>query len=120
MVGIERFEQLLRQAMQALPEPIFEHLNLGVSVVEDVKLNPHTPSGQPAVILGEYHVRRHLGRGIVLYYGSFLHLYPQLTDEAEALEQISCVLKHELTHHLEHLAGEQDLVREDARQFWNL
>ncbi|NLW20298.1 MAG: hypothetical protein GXY84_02870 [Clostridiales bacterium] len=119
MVSIRRFEHLLEQAMYELPEKVFERLNLGVGLSEHAKLNHATGSGQPAYVLGEYHVRPQLGRGIILYYGSFLRVYPGLAEQA-LQQQIARVLRHELTHHLEHLAGEDALAREDARRMLEL
>lgn len=116
MVSIELFEILLDKAASSLPAKLYEKLNLGVGLVESAKINTGTASGAAAYILGEYHVRRHLGNGIVLYYGSFSRLYPEMDNEDEAYERILQVLKHELTHHLEHLAGENDLAEEDARR----
>lgn len=115
MVSIERFEALLDQAVTSLPTELFKRLNLGVGLVDRAKTNPDTASGLPAYILGEYHVRPNLGRGIVLYFGSFCRVYPD-ADEREAYGHILAVLKHELTHHLEHMAGERDLVEEDKRR----
>ena len=49
----------------------------------------------------------------VLYYGSFLEVAGEGFDwEAEVWE----TLLHELRHHLESLAGRDDLVREDLRR----
>lgn len=116
MISIDRFEHLMEASIERLPARIFEGLNLGIGLVERAKLSHATASGQKACILGEYHVRPNLGRGIVLYYGSFKRLYPDLHDESEALSLIDSVIKHELTHHLEHQAGEHDLELEDARR----
>ena len=120
MVSIDRFERLLEQAMYALPGEVYERLNLGVNLSERAKLNHATASGAAAYILGEYHVRPQMGRGIILYYGSFKKVYPVLDDEVLLLDRISQVLRHELTHHLEHLAGENMLAREDARRLMEM
>lgn len=54
-----------------------------------------------------------LGRHIALYYGSFLEVAGEGFDwEAEVWE----TLLHELRHHLESLAGRDDLVQEDLRR----
>jgi len=54
-----------------------------------------------------------LGRHIALYYGSFLQVAgPGFDWEGEVWE----TLLHELRHHLESLAGRDDLVREDLRR----
>ncbi len=54
-----------------------------------------------------------LGRHIALYYGSFLQVAgPGFDWEKEVWE----TLLHELRHHLESLAGRDDLVQEDLRR----
>ena len=47
-----------------------------------------------------------------MYYGSFMALYSYYSHE-EIAEKLKETLYHELTHHLETLAGENDLVLED-------
>ncbi|HPY44090.1 MAG TPA: hypothetical protein PLO90_06980 [Clostridia bacterium] len=44
-------------AIGRLPSKVFEHLNLGVGLVERAKYHTRTASGRPVYILGEYHVR---------------------------------------------------------------
>lgn len=116
MLSVDRFTALLGEAASEIPKEIFEGLNLGIGVVEHSKLNHATASGSPAYILGEYRVSHGMGRGILLYYGSFMRVYPDLEDDARAFELIKDVLKHELTHHLEHQAGSHDLEMADARR----
>ena len=116
MLSIDVFTQLLEAAVSRLPQGIFEGLNLGIGVVEGAKRQHRTASGIPAYILGEYRVSHSMGRGIVLYYGSFVRVYPGLQDEERAFQLIDEVLKHELTHHLEHQAGARDLEITDARR----
>lgn len=115
-LSIERFTELLSQAAAALPQALFAHLNLGIGVLEQAKVQPATASGIPAYILGEYQSSRSMGRGIVFYYGSFKRVYPHLQDDEYAAKLISDVLKHELTHHLESQAGSRELEIEDARK----
>ena len=116
MISIDCFESLMNLAIGRLPRKVFEHLNLGVGLVERAKYHTRTASGRPVYILGEYHVRRSMGRGIVLYYGSFAQVYPTLTNQEEALQIIDKVIRHELTHHLESLAGERSLEAEDTQR----
>ncbi|MGI6688310.1 MAG: hypothetical protein ACOX6Y_08175 [Christensenellales bacterium] len=117
---IDRFTQLLEEAASQLPEVIFRQLNLGIGVVEGYKLNPHTGSGVPAYTLGEYRASHSMGRGIVLYYGSFMRVYPDLADDQRSRDIIMNVLKHELTHHLESLAGARDLEIADAARLLDM
>ena len=58
MIDINCFESLVNQAVSRLPKKIFEHLNLGIGIVEHAAYHTATGSGKPAYILGEYHVRR--------------------------------------------------------------
>ncbi|MDD3109012.1 MAG: hypothetical protein PHH32_00020 [Eubacteriales bacterium] len=115
-ISVNQFTRLLEEAAAELPQEIFKDLNLGIGVVEGCKLNPRTASGRPAYILGEYRAGGTMGRGIVLYFGSFVRVFHDLADDALGKVRITDVLKHELTHHLESLAGERDLEILDARQ----
>lgn len=114
MIDIDRFTQIVDERALLLPEAIFERLNLGIGVVERAKRQPQSRPGQPLYILGEYQVHHAMGRGILIYYGSFRQVFPWL-DEAALTIEIDRVLKHELTHHLESLAGARDLEIADAR-----
>lgn len=116
MLSIDRFSQILEEIVEALPKEVFSGLNLGIGVVEGVRLNHSTASGLPAYILGEYRVHGQMGSGIVLFYGSFRQVYPNLSDDQTGRDIISEVIRHELTHHLEHRAGERDLIEEDRRR----
>ncbi len=120
MISIERFTQLLGEAAASLPKEIFEGLNLGIGVSEGSKARSDTASGVPALILGEYTVSRQMGRGILLYYGSFRRVYPEMGDDAAGLGLILDVLKHELRHHLESLAGSRELEFLDAKRLSEL
>ncbi len=110
-VDIDAFTRMLEEQSALLPEAIFEGLNLGIGVVERAKRNAEHPG---IYILGEYRTHGVMGRGIVLYYGSFARVY-DMRDSAGLRREIDRVLKHELTHHLESRAGENDLELEDAR-----
>ena len=115
MIDIDRFSQLVNAQAEKLPEMVFFRLNLGIGVMEHAKLEQHSQADRPLYVLGEYKVHHAMGRGILIYYGSFRRVYPHLQDEAELAAEILRVLKHELTHHLESLAGARDLEITDAR-----
>lgn len=121
MIDIDRFSAILDEQVSLLPPEIFRSLNLGIGVVEGSKRNRHAAPGRPLYILGEYHVHPVMGRGIVLYYGSFARVYPDMNDETMARLEIDRVLKHELTHHLENQAGSRELEIADAQFLmrWN-
>ena len=114
-MDMERFAAMLDEQAALLPERIFQHLNLGVGVVERVKLDRHATPERPLYVLGEYRTHPVMGRGILLYYGSFERVYPHLAEEA-LRQEMDRVLKHELTHHLESLAGSRALEMADAQR----
>jgi len=65
-------------------------------------------------ILGHYHVQPHgLGRYVSIYYGSLIRAYGWMPPE-QFKGQIKSTLHHELTHHLESLAGDKSLEVQDA------
>ncbi len=111
-VSVDAFTRMLEEQSALLPIEIFDGLNLGIGVVEHAKRSDDAPG---VYILGEYRAHGVMGRGIVLYYGSFARVYG-LTNAGQLRREIDRVLKHELTHHLESRAGENDLEIEDARQ----
>ena len=104
-VSFERFEEITAELTDRLPEELFRELSGGVMAREQTKLHPAGLNGD-LYILGEYHVHPHLGRFVVLYYGSFM----------ACLGWMWKVLRHEFLHHLESLAGEKDLAVEDAKK----
>lgn len=116
MIPIADFTSILETLVENMPQVIFRQLNLGIGVSEYSKNRQDTGSGQIAYILGEYTVHPQMGRGIMLYYGSFQKVFASVTDKAVITKQIDQVLRHELLHHLEHLAGERELEIEDTRR----
>lgn len=120
MLSPDRFTELLGKACAQLPPEIFGGLNLGIGVSEQVKTREDTASGRSAYILGEYRAGPQMGRGIILYYGSFAKVYPHLEEDSEALSLIDGVLRHELLHHLESQAGARDLEFADARRLMEM
>ncbi len=115
MVDIDRFSAILDEQAALLPTQVFRHLNLGIGVTEKAKRDHRAKPGVSLYILGEYHVHHVMGRGVVLYYGSFVQVHPHLmNDETLLRHEIDRVLRHELTHHLESQAGNRDLEMDDA------
>ena len=101
--------EVLGDLIDELPDEIFRDLNGGVMLMEDaVRAEDET------VILGTY-FRDTLGRHVELYYGSFTELYGDMEDEAFR-EKLRKTLHHELTHHVESMAGDRSLERWDERQ----
>jgi hypothetical protein len=111
----ERFLETAYRLWDQIPEHFKRGLQ-GMHVLEKAKRDPDEPGlfrlgeylspGYPSVLGGF----EGLGRHIALYYGSFRAVaYPGFDWEGEIWE----TLLHELRHHLEFLAGRDDLVEED-------
>ena len=113
-VSFERFEEITAELTDRLPEELFRELSGGVMAREQTKLHPAGLNGD-LYILGEDHVHPHLGRFVVLYYGSFMACLGWMEEE-NLRERMWKVLRHEFLHHLESLAGEKDLAVEDAKK----
>lgn len=111
---LDEFACALEEIAAGLPEKLFEHLNGGVNIREETLFSPDSVPEEPRCILGQYHHYRVLGRWIDLYYGSFCQSFPG-ADENTWRREIDRVLRHELRHHLEDLAGETALVEEDRK-----
>ncbi len=116
MIDIDRFTEILEELVTSLPIELYRELNLGIGVAEGAKRRRYGNPPREYFTLGEYRVHRILGRGILLYYGSFQHAFPSLDCEEDVRTEIDRVLRHELTHHLESLAGARDLEIADAKR----
>jgi len=114
MVNIDRAEEMLNDLISQLRAGIFDSLSGGVNLLDESKLSPYDQKND-LYVLGEHKTGRTLGRYIVIYYGSFARVFGHLGEEAFKNE-LKRILHHELTHHLEALAGEKDLEISDARQ----
>ena len=114
MVSFERFEEILEELVHEIPDEYYVELNGGVFARTMWKIHPKS-RGSELSVLGEYHIDYGLGRFVVLYYGSFQHVCPDV-PEKDYRARMKSVLEHELTHHLESLAGQKDLEIKDAIQ----
>lgn len=112
MVTVEKMKELLDEIAAELPEEFFAQLNGGIILLPEIKKHPESVKND-LYIMGEYHHEAALGRFIVIYYGSFMRIYGNLSPE-EIKEKLRETVKHEFRHHLENLAGEYDLEIEDA------
>jgi predicted Zn-dependent protease with MMP-like domain len=113
MVSIDKVEIILNELVDALPKQIFKNLNGGVVLLPDKKYN-EVARDNDLIVLGEYYRSNTLGRYIKIYYGSIMEKYGHLSEDRLKIK-LDKVLKHELTHHLESLAGERDLEKEDLK-----
>ena len=109
----EEMQRFLGEISDGLPEDIFKSLNGGIILAPESKTHPQSIGGD-LVINGEYHYQPYgLGRYIVLYFGSLIRSFGRMPMERQK-QKIKDVLYHELTHHLEHMAGDKTLVKKDA------
>lgn len=112
VLSIDEVNDILDEVYNEFPEPLFEGLNGGVLLLEDELPDPE--AGPDVYVMGEY-CWDEMGRYINLYYGSFAAV---LSDESRQVweEELRFTLRHELTHHVEGLAGERSLEHKDSAQ----
>lgn len=105
----EEFSQCVNEILNSeIPEELLVGLNLGVIVSPNLEYNNNEPQ---FVVMGVY-VQNRLGKQIILYYGSFYHFYGEQSPEIWK-KRILKTIKHELTHHVEALAGQEDLAKKE-------
>ena len=109
MISFEEAGTILDEAVEALPEEIFRELNGGVNLLPDTR-----ESGDGRYTLGLYH-NDAMGRYVEIFYGSFRAAYGDISRE-EWKQHLIATLHHELTHHIEGLAGDRTLERWDEAQ----
>ena len=110
MLTFEEAEKALMELVDKLPPGIFEGLNCGVVLLPD---SLYDENG--LLILGQYHVEpRGLGRYVTIQYGSIMAMYGHYPPDA-FIKKLEDVLHHELTHHLESLAGDTSLEQQDKK-----
>ena len=112
ILSIDEVNGILDAAVEDYPEELFQELNGGILLLEDAMPDPE--AGEDIYIMGEY-CWDEMGRYINLYYGSFAAV---LSDESRQVweEELRFTLRHELTHHVEGLAGERSLEHKDSAQ----
>lgn len=114
-MAFEEMQQVLTEIADSLPQAIYRELNGGIILLPEYKLHPEGVQDN-LYILGEYHFEpRGFGRYITIYYGSLCRAHGHLPRE-EQVQRLRVVLHHELTHHLEHLAGDKSLEVQDAAE----
>ena len=110
MYTIDAVEKMLSEIAEELPAELFNHLNGGVVLLEACKAHPESTGD--LYIMGEYSHRHDMGRCIYIYYGSFMRVHAYAPEDV-LRGQLRATLLHELTHHLESLAGERGLEVKD-------
>jgi len=106
---------MLDEIADSIPNEIYNELNGGILLLPEAKKHPESRKSDELYVLGEYHHDKNLGRHIVIYYGSFQPVYGNLASEV-MYDKLKKTLWHELTHHMESLAGLMDLEVEDERE----
>lgn len=112
ILSIDEVYDILDEVYAEFPEPLFDSLNGGILLLEDAVPDPE--AGEDVYIMGEY-CHDEMGRYINIYYGSFAAL---LFDEPREVwvDELRTTLRHELTHHIEGLAGDRSLEYRDTAQ----
>ena len=107
--SFDEFADMLDRAVGNIPPRYCQGLSGGFNVQKDGKREGHY------YILGEYVEGGHLGCFIVFYYGSFVAVLGNEPIEEWEAEIVETVL-HEMQHHLESLAGREDLARRETQE----
>jgi hypothetical protein len=91
-----------------IPPTLLKSLNGGIRLSKALQQDDDE---KDYYILGEY-IEDELGFYINIYYGSFMHFYGDKSNKIIKKEILSTI-KHELTHHIESLAGNETLAYEE-------
>ena len=111
VLSIDDFEKLANELYDAIPPQFLKGLSGGIIISEEAE--QRDPDLPDVYILGEYVEDPYgLGRYVVLYYGSFAALFADEPLEVWEDELWETML-HEIRHHIESLAGVNDLDIED-------
>ncbi|MDR2157438.1 MAG: metallopeptidase family protein [Clostridiales Family XIII bacterium] len=111
MMSIDEMQDILDELAEELPPIFYRDLNGGILLLPEAQLSRYARA-EDLYVLGEYRHSRGMGRYIVIFYGSFIALFGDRSGEVMKRE-LRKTLRHEFTHHLESLAGEDDLGKED-------
>lgn len=116
-MNIDRFQELADKLVEKIPGKFLCGLNGGIVVVEETVPDPEIDG---VYTLGEYIDDPYgLGRFVVIYHGSFAALFKGEPRHIWERELWATIL-HEIQHHLEALAGVDDLGKEDIRMWQEL
>lgn len=110
----DRFQEILQEEAEKIPEKFYEGLNGGVIISDETKLSPYAKN-HDLYIAGQYLRSHQMGNQIVIYYGSMMRLFGYM-DESGMRHEIARVLRHELKHHIEGRAGLRSLEKWDEEQ----
>ncbi|MBM7866059.1 hypothetical protein GTO89_06125 [Heliobacterium gestii] len=107
---IDRFADLAERMIAEIPEKFLLRLNGGIHIQPDT-----IQDDEGFFILGECFFDEFLGHWINIYHGSFAGCFAEEPAEVWEDELYETIL-HELRHHLEDLAGADDLLREEMAE----
>ena len=112
MLSFDDAELALDKIADQIPPIILNDLNGGIILSPHVKLHPKNKHGD-LYIMGEYYYDpRGMGRYVVIYFGSLIQAHGSLPNDM-LIAHLGRTLRHELTHHLESLAGDRTLEKQD-------
>jgi hypothetical protein len=112
MMTIEYMNEILDRLAEELPPIFYEELNGGILLLPEAHRSEHAKADD-LWTLGQYRHNYNMGRYIVIFYGSFMRIFGHL-DEEKITEELRKTLRHEFRHHMESLAGENGLEKQDA------
>lgn len=107
--SFDEFSDMLEDAVGRIPSRFCRNLTGGFNVQKKPKREGDY------YIMGEYIEDDYLGCFIVFYYGSFVSLLKDEPEQVWEREIIDTVL-HEMQHHLESMAGRDDLARQEMEE----
>lgn len=106
---LEEFEEYVEQVIENdIPPEILEGLNLGVVVSTALLQDPQ----EPAYYIKGHYIQNISGKQVVLYYGTFKYFYENHSEESWK-KKVLATIKHELTHHVEARAKQEDLAHQE-------
>ncbi|NMA25562.1 MAG: metallopeptidase family protein [Clostridiales bacterium] len=111
MLTIEDMQAMLDDIAAEFPPEFFAELNGGIILLPEAKRHEKSKKGD-LFILGSYNRGGNMGRYITIYYGSFMKVYGHLSGD-RIREKLRRTVRHEFRHHMESLAGADDLERID-------
>lgn len=116
-VSFSQFAEWADEILEKVPEVLLRELHGGIQLSREARREPTDPPG--VYHLGEYIVDPYLGHMIILYYGSFRKIFRDEPPEVWR-DELENTIWHELRHHVETLAGVDDLVEEDVMELFRL
>jgi len=108
-LDLETFTRLAGAIADEIPQRLLRDLNGGISVL------PGKKRDGKYYLMGEYIEDPVLGKVIFIHYGSFREILGNAPVE-EWEEELRETIVHELRHHVESLAGVDDLSVEEEKE----